>query len=140
MEDLLRDCLGFRIGSAYRRVDRHFNRAFGRIGLTHAHGYVLTCLLAGGEQRMAEVARRTGFEQSTVSRLVKELSRRKLVRRRKDPEDGRALLLRPGTRGEALRPEIEAILRRTDSRVRKDLVQADIEGLLNATEIMDRLP
>ena len=101
--DLIRDCLGFRISAAYRRVDRLFNRALRRLGISYAHGQVLMCLLQDGPMRAADVADRTGFERSTVSRLVKELSRRKLVRRLPHPADGRARLLEPAKRGEALR-------------------------------------
>lgn len=137
---MLRECLGFRLGSAYRRVDRLFNRAFRRIGLTHAHGYVLVCLLQAGELRARDLARLTGFEQSTISRLVRELARRKLVRRRRDPDDGRSRLLSAGARAEALRDDIEHLLRRADERVRRELPQADVDGLLRAAEVMERLP
>ena len=128
------------MGSAYRRIDRLFNRAFAKVGLSHAHGYLLTCLLQAGEVRVADLARQTGFEQSTVSRLVKELARRKLVRRRKDPDDGRAQLLSPGARGEALRADIERLLQRANERLVREMPGADLEGLLRAAEIMDRLP
>jgi DNA-binding MarR family transcriptional regulator len=128
------------MASAYRRVDRLFNRAFAKLGLTHAHGHVLACLLEAGELRASELARRTGFEQSTVSRLVKALAQRKLVRRRRDPADGRGLLLSPGARAKAMRSDIEHVLRRADSRLRRDLTEADVDGLLRAAEAMDRLP
>ena len=140
MDDVLRECLGFRMGSAYRRVDRLFNRAFTRIGLTHAHGYVLTCLLQTGELRARDIAKITGFDQSTVSRLLKELARRRLVRRRPDPDDGRSHLLSAGTRAKALKGDIEHLLRRADEHLRRDLPQADVDGLLRATDVIERLP
>lgn len=140
MDDVLRECLGFRMGAAYRRVDRLYNRAFARIGLTHAHGHILTCVLAEQEVRARDIARITGFEQSTVSRLLKELARRKLVRRRRDPDDRRSHLLSAGVRAKALQDDIEHLLRRADERLRRELPRADVEGLLRATEIMDRLP
>ena len=138
--DLIRDCLGFRISSAYRRVDRLFNRALRRLGISHAHGQVLMCLLQDGPLRAADVADRTGFDRSTVSRLVKELSRRKLVRRLPHPADGRARLLEPAKRGEALRDELGDLHRRINADLRRDLTQADLDGFRHATEIMDRLP
>ena len=140
MDDVLRESLGFRLGSAYRRVDRLLNRAFARIGLTHAHGHVLACLLFSGELRARDIARLTGFEQSTVSRLLKELARRKLVRRRRDPDDRRSHLLSPATRAKALKDDIEHVLRRSDERLRRELPQADVDGLLRAAEVMERLP
>jgi len=138
--DLIRDCLGFRLGAAYRLVDRLFNRAFRRLGISHAHGQVLMCLLQDGPLRAKDVAQRTGFDRSTVSRLVKELARRKLIRRTKDPDDGRARLLEPAKRGAALRTEIAEISRRLNASLKKDLPEADLEAFQHVAEIMDRLP
>jgi len=140
VEELLRECLGFRLGGAYRRADRHFNRALKPTGLSSAHVLVLACLLAKGEQRAIDLARLTGFESSTVSRLVRDLARRKYVRHRPNPDDARSRLYRPSTRGESLRAEIERIVRRADERLRRDMTEADVTGLLHAIEVMDRLP
>ena len=138
--DLIRDCLGFRLSSAYRRVDRLFNRAFRRLGISHAHGQVLMCLLQDGPLRAKDVAERTGFDRSTVSRLVKELARRKLVRRTRDPGDGRARTLEPAKRGAALRAEIADIQRRLNADLCRDLPQADLDAFQHVIEVMDRLP
>jgi DNA-binding MarR family transcriptional regulator len=99
VEDLLRECIGFRMGAAYRRVDRLFNRTLRKTGLSHAHVHLLACLLAKGESRARDVARLTGFESSTVSRLLLDLSRRKFVRRRPDPTDGRGARRSSGSPG-----------------------------------------
>jgi len=140
VQDLVKGCLGFRLGSAWRRVDRLFNRAFARIGLSHAHGHVLACVLAEGDLRLVDIAHRTGFEPSTVSRLVKELARRKLVRRTPDPTDGRAQLVSPAKRGEALRGEIAGLVQRAEERLRRELTGTDLDGFLHFTEAVDRLP
>jgi len=140
VEDLLHECLGFRLGGAYRRADRHFNRALRPTGLSSAHVLVLACLLGKGEQRTRDLARQTGFESSTVSRLVRDLARRKYVRYRPNPDDGRSRLYRASARGESLRAEIERIVRRADERLRRDMTQADVAGLFQALDIMDRLP
>jgi DNA-binding MarR family transcriptional regulator len=128
------------MGAAYRRVDRLFNRTLKKTGLSLAHVHLLACLLARGESRARDVARQTGFEPSTVSRLLLDLSRRKFVRRRPDPEDGRAVLFRTSPRGEGLRAEIERLARHADERLRRDVTEADLAGMFHAIEIMERLP
>jgi DNA-binding MarR family transcriptional regulator len=128
------------MGSAYRRIDRMFNRAFRSVGLAHAQGQVLACLLQYGEMRPRDVAAKTGFDHSVVSRLVQELGRRKLVRRRRDPDDGRSMLLRPSRRAEALREPIRHVLERVNGRLRRDLALADLEGFERVTDVMARLP
>jgi DNA-binding MarR family transcriptional regulator len=121
-------------------VDRLFNRAFSRLDLTSAHGHVLLCVLEEGELRIADISVRTGFDASTVSRLVKELCRRRLIKRKRHPDDGRASLLLPATRGEALREPLAEILRRLNTQLRRDLTSADVEGFLHTMAVMDRLP
>jgi DNA-binding MarR family transcriptional regulator len=140
VEELLRECLGFRLGGAYRRTDRLLNRALRPTGLSSAHALVLASLLAKGEQRVQDLARSTGFEDSTVSRLVRDLARRRYVRHRPKPDDARSRLYRPSARGESLRAEIERIVRRTDERIRREMTQADLASMFHAIEIMDRLP
>lgn len=140
MEELLRECLGFRLGAACRRADRLFNRTLRKTGLSYAHGYVLAALFARGELRARDLARQTGFESSTVSRLLLHLSRRKFVRHRPHPEDGRGVLYRASARGEALRAEIERLVRHADERLRREMTQADLAGVFRVIEIMDRLP
>lgn len=138
--DLIRDCLGFQIGAAQRRVDRLFSRAFRPLGISYAHGQILMCLLQDGPMRLVDVAKSTGFEQSTVSRLVKELNRRKLVRSRKHKEDGRARMLEAATRGEALRGPIEQIHIRLNATLKRELGDNDLEGFAQTAAVMARLP
>ena len=134
------ECLGLRLGSAFRRVDRIFNRAYAHLQISHAHAQILQCLLHEGEMRIRDVSRFTGLEASTVSRLAKELGRRRLIRRRQDPHDARARLLSPGARAKALKTELNLLQRDVNARLVRDLPREDFEGLLRAAEALDRLP
>jgi DNA-binding MarR family transcriptional regulator len=138
--DLVRDCLGFRFGATWRRLDRAFNRAYARHGLTHAHGQILLCILNEGPLRIADIARFTGLEASTVSRLAKELSRRKLIMRNPNPDDGRSRLLSGAKRGLALGDELEALHRELNARLRRDIPEADLDGLRHVTRALRDLP
>lgn len=140
MNDRAHDCLGLQVGSAFRRIDRLFNRGFAEVGLAHAHAQVLLSLLREGETRMTTIARQTGFEQSTVSRLTRELARKRLVLKRKDPEDARSRILRPSMKARRLQARLERIEQRLNDRLRRELSADDLRGLLNATEVMGRLP
>ncbi len=139
MEDLVRHCLGFRVGAAFRSLDRYFTRLYLPLGLSHAHGQVLACVMLEKETRIGAIADRTGLEPSTVSRLVKELSRRRLVRRRSDPEDARAHILALAKRGEAMRDAVAAVIAKANARIRRDMPEEDRIGLDRACELMARL-
>jgi DNA-binding MarR family transcriptional regulator len=140
VEDLTRSCLGFRLGAVYRRIDRLFGRAYGALGLPYAHAQILLCLLEAGELHVRDLAARTGYDRSTVSRLAHELIRRRLVRHKPDPDDGRMRLLMPAKRTHDLAPEMAQVQKRVNERLRRTLVSADVEGLLRVTEQLERLP
>lgn len=140
MENPGKECLGLRLGAAFRRVDRLFGRAFRALDLPHSHGQLLLLLLREGEMRVGDLAARTGHEPSTAARLLGALSRRKLVRFRTDPADGRATLFRPAARAESLRPDLERLQSRVNDRLRSSLSAADLEACLRVLSALDRLP
>ncbi|MFQ5844615.1 MAG: hypothetical protein ACE5JG_06450, partial [Planctomycetota bacterium] len=68
------------------------------------------------------------------------LVRRKLVRHRRDPDDGRMRLLMPAKRARDLAPELARVQKRVNDRLRRTLVAADVDGFLRMTEQLRRLP
>jgi len=123
--------IGLRIAAAHRRADRLFNKAYRHLGFGNAHAQILHALLEFGEMRVIDVAHRTGLDPSTVGRLVKELGRKKLVKRRVDPSDGRARILSAGARAHDLRAELEML---------RDGVNRRLRGLLAGPDPDDRAP
>jgi DNA-binding MarR family transcriptional regulator len=130
VEDPLRDRLGFRLGAAWRRADRLFNRAYAPLELSHAHVQVLLCVVERGELRMADIVPLTGLAQPTVSRLAADLSRHRYLRRRPDPEDGRARLLAPSKRAVRIAPELRRIQDEVEDELRRALSEADFAALI----------
>jgi len=137
VQDPIGECVGFRVAAAHRRLDRLFNRLYEPIGLSHAHGQILICLFERGPSRMTEIAAATGLSQSTVSRLTKELSRQRFLRRQQDPNDGRAQLLSPGNRANTLKSELYRIQQLINARVRRDIADADMAHLFEILGLLE---
>jgi DNA-binding MarR family transcriptional regulator len=72
-----------------------------------------------------------------VSRLTKELSRHRYLRRKPDPTDGRAQLLSPGNRADALRGELYRIQELVNARVRLEIPDADIAHLFEVLSLIE---
>lgn len=140
VEPPLSGCIGFRLGATHRRVDRLFNRAYKPLGLDYPQAQILLCLLDEGLLHAHDLAGRTGYDPSTVSRLVRELVRRKLVSRKPDPDDGRKRLLAPAKRARKLQPRMAQIQERVNDRLLRTLVRRDVDGFLNLAEVLERLP
>ncbi|MCW3098786.1 MAG: MarR family transcriptional regulator [Chthonomonadaceae bacterium] len=59
---------------------------------------------------MSELGKRCGLESSTMTPLVDELERRKLIGRARDPEDRRVIRLHLTPAGRALEPRLRTLL------------------------------
>jgi DNA-binding MarR family transcriptional regulator len=77
-------------------------RAFAGLPLTPSDWGVLSILRAFGPQTPTALAAFLGMAPSTLSSAIGRLSRRKLVRKRRNPADGRSYLLEVSATGEAL--------------------------------------
>ena len=64
--------------------------------------YALETLAAHGRMRLGELSERLFLDKSTTSRVVHTLIRKGYVRQAPDPDDGRAIALRPTPAGRAL--------------------------------------
>ena len=130
--------MGFRLGAAWRRLDRLFNRTYAPLGLSHAHAQVLLCVLERGETRMADIVPLTGLTQSTVSRLTADLARHRYLRRTEDPDDARVQRLRPSTRAERIAPELRRLQQSVDARIERELAGPDAQTLRGMLDLIAR--
>ena len=89
-------------------------------GLSGAQAFVLRTLLLHGDATPSELAARTLTDASSVTGVVGKLLDKALVARRRDPEDGRRVVL-------SLRAKGRALARRTPVPVQERLVAAVAE-------------
>ena len=103
------------VADNFLNLMRSFTRVRARLLAAAAHDVewsshvVLKHLAAGGPMRSSELAERIESDPSTVSRQVAALAKDGLIKRRADPQDGRACLLVPTAKGEAVLSEHNAI-------------------------------
>jgi len=99
------------VADTFVHLMRSFSRARAKLLAAAAHDVewsaqvVLKCLATGGPLRSSELAERIESDPSTVSRQVAALVKDGLLERRADPVDGRACLLVPTAKGEAVLSE-----------------------------------
>jgi DNA-binding MarR family transcriptional regulator len=86
----------------------------------------LRCLAHEGPMRSGALAEKLAADPSTVSRQVASLVRDGLVERRADPEDGRASLLVPTEKAEAVLAGYDDMRRRRFQHLLRDWDEADL--------------
>src|SRR2546423_5598422 len=88
-----RDDLGFLLAKATQRWNELLQERFRAAGWGHvrpSYGSILVPLFEEDGLRMGELARRARLSKQTMTTMVRLLERDGLVRRGRDPDDGRA--------------------------------------------------
>jgi DNA-binding MarR family transcriptional regulator len=88
-----RDDLGFLLAKATQRWNELLHERFRAAGwgeVRPSYGSILVPLFEQDGLRMGELARRSRLSKQTMTTMVRLLERDRLVRRERDPDDGRA--------------------------------------------------
>jgi DNA-binding MarR family transcriptional regulator len=106
-----------------------FNRALEGYGVTLAMWRVMAALLNGGEQRLGDIARLTGIELSTLSRIVAAMDAKGLIIRRRSGEDARAVLVSLTANGRGIADSIVPLALDTESSATAGMSDDEVRTL-----------
>jgi DNA-binding MarR family transcriptional regulator len=95
--------------------------------------------LSAGPRRITELADLEGHAQPTMTLLVKRLEERGWVARRRDPDDGRVVLVALTEAGTAALEDIRAAYRTVMRNLLVALSDEEVAALLTATEALETL-
>jgi DNA-binding MarR family transcriptional regulator len=98
--------LPYLLNRAGLRIGLLFLRRIEGLDVTLPMWRVMIELWRGGNQRLSELSLHTSIDQSTLSRLLVSMQRKKLIERRKSVIDGRALNLSLTSHGRQLTKKI----------------------------------
>ena len=91
-----------RLHSAAIHLLRRLRREDVKAGLTGPRLSALSVIVFGGPITLGDLAAAEQVRPPTMTRLVRALEHEQLVRREKDPSDGRVVRLLPTAKGESL--------------------------------------
>jgi DNA-binding MarR family transcriptional regulator len=110
----------------------------GSRALSRTEAGLLTTLI-DGPRRISDLAETEALAQPTISKLVDRLERRSLVVRERADHDGRTVMVSISPEGqeclESVRSQTRALLRRT----LRELEDEDLEALVIAGDVLERL-
>jgi DNA-binding MarR family transcriptional regulator len=118
---------------------RRLRREDVKAGLTGPRLSALSVIVFGGPITIGELAAAEQVKPPTMTRLVRALESGGLVRREKDPADGRVVRLRATTRGGALLGDGRARRVRRLAAPLGELSATERETLRMAAEILSRV-
>ena len=132
--------LGFLLAKAAQRWNellaaRFVSRGFGEV--RPSYGSVLLPLFEQDGLRMTTIASRARLSKQTMTTMVRLCERDGLVRRDRDPGDGRAFVVELTERGRAFRAVADDVVRELDDltlaalgRRRRDALQEALKGVM----------
>jgi DNA-binding MarR family transcriptional regulator len=127
-----RQNLGFLLAKASQRWNERLAEGFRREGFPEvrpSYGSVLVPLFEEDGLRMGELARRSRLSKQTMTTLVRLTERDGLVRRGRDPEDGRARRVYLTERSRAFRSVAARIVEELDALAAARLTPAEVRAL-----------
>lgn len=95
-------CLYFNSSALARLAEREWATVYAQFGLTPAQGFVLRVVLASPGCLSSQVADTLGIARPTATRLIDNLTQKKLVERRQAESDGREWCVYPTRAGKVL--------------------------------------
>jgi DNA-binding MarR family transcriptional regulator len=132
-----RENLGYLLAKATQRWNEVLHAEFVREGFSEvrpSYGSVLIPLFEEDGLRMGELAARARLAKQTMTTLIRLAERDGLVRRDRDPEDGRAFRIFLTARARSFQPVAERVLARLDARVERRLSPAEREVLTTSLQ------
>ena len=127
-----RDDLGFLLAKATQRWNELLQERFRGAGweeIRPSYGSILVPLFEEDGLRMGELARRSRLSKQTMTTTVRLLEREQLVRRSRDPEDGRAFHIVLTAKAHRFRPVAERTLAELAALAQDRLGQRRLEEL-----------
>jgi DNA-binding MarR family transcriptional regulator len=127
-----------RVRLAATRLSRRL-RQQAQPGLTPSMLSALSCTVRRGQVSLGKLAAAEGVQPPTMTRIVEALVNAGLVRRTRDPADGRSMTIEATAEGKAL---LSRRARQTDAYLAsllRDLPERDLRTLDRAADIIERL-
>ena len=124
----IRDSLAFTI-HRYARLQRwHFLSLMEGLGVTlsQEQWFVLNRLYLEGPKSQTELTDKIFSDRPNLTRIVTTLEKKRLISRKKDPNDGRKILCTLTQRGKSLHGRIEEIALRAREHLFETLEASDV--------------
>jgi homoprotocatechuate degradation regulator HpaR len=119
---------------AREAVMRHFRPSLQAAGLTEQQWRTLRALGATGEIDATRLAGATFLLAPSLTRILRDLEARSLVRRRADPRDGRSALLSLTPRGEQILADVGVESERIYARIEERLGTVELKRVMKMLE------
>lgn len=121
--------LCFEMGVAARKLHKYYNNRFNEYGITVTQSFILFALMLQDGQNVKNLAERLFLESPAVTGLVDRLEKEKMVERRSDPDDRRALKVFLTEKGRSLAERLIPVANEFNEKIKSQFSPEQVNSL-----------
>lgn len=119
-------------------VAKMYNEEAGKEGSTMATGFALLSIDPEKGTPSTSLGPKMGMEATSLSRTLKTMEEKGLILRKKNPEDGRSVLIYLTAFGKEMRDYSKQVVLQFDEAVKKEIPEEELNNFIEvAYKIMD---
>jgi len=136
MKDLTID---YALRATWQAVSKMYNEEAKNYGLTMAIGFTLLSIDPKGGTPSTTLGPKMGMEATSLSRILKSIEERGYIERKRNPKDGRGVLIFLTPLGLEKREESKEVVLRFNEVVKEHTSQEDLVGFFSVIETINKL-
>ena len=124
--------------ATWMAVSKMYNEEAGKAGSTMATGFALLSIDPEDGTPSTSLGPKMGMEATSLSRILKSMEEKGLIFRKKNPSDGRSVLIHLTEFGKEMRDYSKRVVLRFDEAVKENVSEKDLHTFIEvANTIMD---
>jgi len=116
-----------------------YNEEAKNYGLTMAIGFTLLSIDPKGGTPSTTLGPKMGMEATSLSRILKNIEEKGYIQRKRNPKDGRGVLIHLTPLGLEKREGSKEVVLQFNKVVKEHLTEEDINGFFKTMEIINKL-
>ncbi|WP_108244594.1 MarR family winged helix-turn-helix transcriptional regulator [Muricauda brasiliensis] len=125
--------------ATWQAVSKMYNEEAKNYGLTMAIGFTLLSIDPKGGTPSTTLGPKMGMEATSLSRILKNIEERGFIERKRNPKDGRGVLIFLTLLGLEKREESKEVVLRFNEVVKENTTQDDLVGFFKIIDIINKL-
>ena len=125
--------------ATWQAIIKMYNEEAKNYGLTMAIGFTLLSIDPKKGTPSTSLGPKMGMESTSLSRILKNIEERGYIERRRNPNDGRGVLIHLTTLGLEKRKDSKEVVLRFNEVVQGHLDDEDITGFFKTVDIINKL-
>lgn len=125
--------------ATWMAVSKMYNEEAGKAGSTMATGFALLSIDPEKGTPSTSLGPKMGMEATSLSRILKTMEEKGLIIRKKNPDDGRSVLLHLTDFGKEMRDFSKRVVLRFDEAVKENVTQEELATFIKVANTITDL-